>query len=143
MLTWTVVLRTPGSQLGSAGAGGPCPCRRDCLRRASPGQWFAKVGSHYLLMAPAPQLPSSQTRDWTQSLALRDGCPGWSLRRKTCAGSATWVNVRLLVGGSRRARRLCAVMRQKLEPLAAGTVEVRVSEHLRVDERCWRGVDAE
>ena len=34
-------------------------------------------------------------------------------------------------------------MRQKLEPPAAGTVEVRVPEHLRVDERRRRGVDAE
>ncbi|CAM9760407.1 unnamed protein product [Rangifer tarandus platyrhynchus] len=34
-------------------------------------------------------------------------------------------------------------MRQKLEPPAASTVEVRVPEHLSVDERCRRGVDAE
>ena len=142
MLTWMVVLRTLGSQLGSAvqglvdcapavvtASGGP-------LLGSGLQRWGATTSSQ-------PQLPSSQTRDWTQSAALRDGCPGWSPRRKTCAGSATWVNVRLLVGGSRRARRLCVVMRQKLEPPAAGTVEVRVPEHLRVDERCRRGVDAE
>ena len=135
-------LEDPGlpAGVGSAGAGGLRPCRRDCLGRTSPGQWFAKAGSYYLLTAPAP---SSQTRDWTQSPALRDGCPGWSPRRKACAGSATWVNVKLLVGGSLRVRRLCVVMRQKLEPRAAGTVEVRVPEHLRVDERRRRGVDAE
>ena len=52
-------LEDPGlpAGVGSAGTGGLCPCCRDCLGRTSPGQWFAKAGSHYLLTAPAPQLP--------------------------------------------------------------------------------------
>ena len=87
MLTWKLVLGTPGSQLGLAvqglvdcapavvtASGGP-------LLGGGVQRWGATTSSR-------PRLPVRQTRDWTQSPALGDGCPGWSLRRKTRAGQS-------------------------------------------------------
>lgn len=94
------------------------------------------MGSYYLLTAPAPCPPDP-------GLDSEPSARGWLPRvvvekEDTCR-TVTWVNGRLLVRGSCQVRRICVVMRQKLEPLAASMVP----EHLCVDERRQWGVDIE
>lgn len=94
------------------------------------------MGSYYLLTAPAPCPPDPGL---DSEPGAQGRLPRVVVEKEDTCWTVTWVNGRLLVRGSHRVRRICVVMRQKLEPLAASMVP----EHLCVDERRQWGVDIE